>query len=72
MEVLGGSIHKSMQTLLGKYPQVVNGFENREQLTNTRKQGNIRKQRNHKNKTPMSFRTTIFHNQLIMYEVILN
>ena len=61
-----------MQTSLGKYPQVVNGFENWEQLTNTRKQRNIRNKENAVIKTPMSFGTTIFHNQLMMYEVILN
>ena len=35
--ISGGSIHKSMQTSLGKYPQVVNGFENWEQIDKYKK-----------------------------------
>ena len=41
---LGGSIHKSMQTSRGTYPQVVNDFEKmKNELTTTRNKGNIRK-----------------------------
>ena len=44
-----------MQTSLGKYPQVVNGFKkNWEQIDKYRKQKNIRKQRNRKIKKELN------------------
>ena len=43
MEILGGSIHKSMQTSLGTYPQVVINFENWKQVDKIRKQNNTKK-----------------------------
>ena len=50
MEFLGGSIHKPMQTSLGKYPQVVNGLKNWEQIDKYRKQKKYKKAKKSQNK----------------------
>ena len=41
-----------MQTSLGKYPQVVNGFENWEQIDKYKKTKKYKKQRKRSNKNP--------------------